>query len=76
LYERLDRPERCRTEQPELRAIGAIGAAGAAGKAACHFSEELATSDVGRVDPAELVRRSPAPPVEAFDATLPVRTGR
>lgn len=57
LYERLGAPERCRTEQPELRAVSA------GQTAACHHSEELGGLDIGRVDPAQLVRRSPAPPI-------------
>jgi oligopeptide transport system ATP-binding protein len=43
LYERLARPESCRTVQPELRAVGA------GQEAACHYAEEALTSDVGVV---------------------------
>jgi oligopeptide transport system ATP-binding protein len=41
LYERLGRPEQCRTEDPALRLIGQDH------RAACHFAEEAQQSDVG-----------------------------
>jgi oligopeptide transport system ATP-binding protein len=41
LYERLGRPEQCRTEDPDLRIIGDDH------RAACHFAEEAQKSDVG-----------------------------
>jgi oligopeptide transport system ATP-binding protein len=41
LYERLGRPEQCRTEDPPLRGIGDDH------QAACHFAEEAQQSDVG-----------------------------
>ena len=55
LYERLGAPERCRTEQPQLRVIAGDR------QAACHFSEELADDDTGRVDATAELRRSHAP---------------
>jgi oligopeptide/dipeptide ABC transporter ATP-binding protein len=75
LYEHLGQPERCRTEQPELRTVASDATGAADRTAACHFSEELATSDVGRVDPTQLVRRSPAPPLDGVGPTRPVVTG-
>ena len=52
LYERLGRPENCRTDDPELRTIAPDH------RAACHYAEEALKSDVGvaRV-PEEQVRR-------------------
>jgi peptide/nickel transport system ATP-binding protein len=41
LYERLGRPENCRTIDPELRMIGTDH------RAACHYAEEAQKSDVG-----------------------------
>ena len=41
LYERLGRPENCRTDDPELRTIGTDH------RAACHYAEEALKSDVG-----------------------------
>ena len=41
LYERLGRPENCRTEDPELRTIAPDH------RAACHYAEEALKSDVG-----------------------------
>ncbi len=41
LYERLGRPEQCRTVDPELRVVGSDH------QAACHFAEEALQSDVG-----------------------------
>ena len=41
LYERLGRPEQCRTVDPELRVVGTDH------QAACHFAEEALQSDVG-----------------------------
>jgi oligopeptide transport system ATP-binding protein len=41
LYERLGRPENCRTIDPELRLIGTDH------RAACHYAEEALKSDVG-----------------------------
>ncbi len=41
LYEKLGRPENCRTEDPELRLIGTDH------RAACHYAEEALQSDVG-----------------------------
>ena len=41
LYERLGRPEQCRTVDPELRVVATEH------QAACHFAEEALQSDVG-----------------------------
>jgi hypothetical protein len=41
LYERLGRPEQCRTVDPELRVVETEH------RAACHFAEEALQSDVG-----------------------------
>jgi oligopeptide transport system ATP-binding protein len=41
LYERLGRPENCRTDDPELRPVGTDHLA------ACHYAEEALKSDVG-----------------------------
>jgi oligopeptide/dipeptide ABC transporter ATP-binding protein len=41
LYERLGRPEQCRTVDPELRVVAPEH------QAACHFAEEALQSDVG-----------------------------
>jgi oligopeptide/dipeptide ABC transporter ATP-binding protein len=41
LYERMGRPEVCRTEEPPLRVIQP------AHQAACHFAEDALRSDVG-----------------------------
>jgi oligopeptide/dipeptide ABC transporter ATP-binding protein len=41
LYERLGRPEVCRTEEPPLRDVQP------AHQAACHFAEDALRSDVG-----------------------------
>jgi oligopeptide transport system ATP-binding protein len=41
LREQLGRPERCSTEEPELRNVGAAGQ-----QAACHFSEEISPTAV------------------------------
>ncbi len=41
LYERLGRPEQCRTQDPELRVVATDH------RAACHFAEEALQSDVG-----------------------------
>ena len=51
LYERLGRPEQCRTVDPELRTIASDH------RAACHFAEEALKSDVGVVSTEEHVRR-------------------
>ena len=47
LYERLGRPEQCRTVDPELRTIAPDH------RAACHFAEEALKSDVGVVKVGE-----------------------
>jgi hypothetical protein len=41
LYERLGRPEVCRTEEPELRQVRPEHFA------ACHFAEDALRSDIG-----------------------------
>ncbi len=51
LYERLGRPENCRTVEPELRPVGADQ------RAACHYAEAALTSDVGVVRPADAAPR-------------------
>ena len=52
LYERLGRPENCRTEDPELRTVAPDH------RAACHYAEEALKSDVGVArTPEEQVRR-------------------
>jgi oligopeptide transport system ATP-binding protein len=52
LYERLGRPENCRTEDPELRVVGTDH------RAACHYAEEAQKSDVGVAREAVVVSRS------------------
>lgn len=49
LYEQLGRPERCRTEDPDLRMIGDDH------RAACHFAEEALKSDIGvaHIEPSQ-----------------------
>ena len=48
LYERLGRPERCRTEDPQLRPVADAGH-----ESACHFSEAVSSSLPGvAVSPA------------------------
>jgi oligopeptide transport system ATP-binding protein len=51
LYERLGRPEQCRTEDPELRVVAS------GHQAACHFAEEALQSDVGVVISEVTARR-------------------
>lgn len=46
LYERLGTPRRCREEDPVPRPVGADHIA------ACHFSEDALSSEVGVIDPA------------------------
>jgi oligopeptide transport system ATP-binding protein len=58
LYERLGRPEQCRTEDPDLRLIGDDH------RAACHFAEEAQKSEVG-VAHAEASQRRGTPPAVA-----------
>jgi oligopeptide/dipeptide ABC transporter ATP-binding protein len=41
LYEKLGRPENCRTDDPELRVVATDH------RAACHYAEEALQSDVG-----------------------------
>ena len=55
LYERLGRPEQCRTEDPELRTVAVDH------QAACHFAEEALKSDVGVVvhDAGQVRRGTP-----------------
>jgi oligopeptide/dipeptide ABC transporter ATP-binding protein len=54
LYEKLGRPENCRTIDPELRVIGSDH------RAACHYAEEAQQSDVGV---AHIDRGASRPPV-------------
>ena len=56
LREQLGNPERCATEEPELRPIGVSAGDGAGNgtgpgmhRAACHFSEEISQQQVERV---------------------------
>ncbi len=62
LYERLGKPENCRTVDPELRLIGSDH------RAACHYAEEAQKTDVGV---AHVVRSStPSQRVEDAGATV------
>ena len=56
LYERLGRPENCRTEDPELRTVAPDH------RAACHYAEEALKSDVGvaRTSEEHVRRGTPA----------------
>ena len=66
LYERLGRPENCRTDDPELRLVGGDH------RAACHYAEDALQSDVGVAHlgtdqrrtriPEVVLRRPPTPP--------------
>jgi oligopeptide transport system ATP-binding protein len=68
LYEKLGRPENCRTIDPELRLIGSDH------RAACHYAEEAQESDVGV---AHVVREAAAPrPAEAVSSTVAATVGR
>jgi oligopeptide transport system ATP-binding protein len=54
LYEKLGRPENCRTEDPELRLVQADH------RAACHYAEDALQSDVGVAHmSAEPIKRKP-----------------
>jgi oligopeptide/dipeptide ABC transporter ATP-binding protein len=64
LYERLGRPENCRTDDPELRMVGGDH------RAACHYAEEALKSDVGV---AQVVVGSPVPELNATAAAMAVR---
>ena len=56
LYEQLGRPERCRVSPPELREVTPDQ------RAACHFTDEVAASPLGRVTAtATRPRRIPVP---------------
>jgi oligopeptide/dipeptide ABC transporter ATP-binding protein len=60
LYEKLGRPENCRTEDPELRLVGGDH------RAACHYAEDALQSDVGVAHlAADAPRRAPVPAVVA-----------
>jgi oligopeptide/dipeptide ABC transporter ATP-binding protein len=68
LYEKLGRPENCRTEDPELRLVQPDH------RAACHYAEDALQSDVGVAHmSAEPIKRKPfgagpqAHKVEAVD---------
>jgi oligopeptide transport system ATP-binding protein len=68
LYEKLGRPENCRTIDPELRLIGSDH------RAACHYAEEAQESDVGV---AHVVREAAAlRPAEAVSSTVAATVGR
>jgi oligopeptide transport system ATP-binding protein len=58
LYERLGRPETCRTDDPALRVVTGEQAA------ACHFAEQAQASEVGVV-----AGEAPAPPAAAALST-------
>jgi len=64
LYERLGRPENCRTDDPELRVVGGDH------RAACHYAEEALKSDVGI---AVVVAGAPAPELNATAAAMAAR---
>ncbi len=64
LYERLGRPENCRTDDPELRVVGGDH------RAACHYAEEALKSDVGV---ANVVAGSVPPEINATAAAMAVR---
>jgi oligopeptide transport system ATP-binding protein len=55
LYERLGRPEQCRTQDPELRFVKPDH------QAACHFAEEALQSDVGVATVGEETARRGTP---------------
>jgi oligopeptide transport system ATP-binding protein len=55
LYERLGRPEQCRTQDPELRTVAPDH------QAACHFAEEALQSDVGVAKMSEEAARRGTP---------------
>jgi oligopeptide transport system ATP-binding protein len=55
LYERLGRPEQCRTQDPELRIVAPDH------QAACHFAEEALQSDVGVAKVGEETARRGTP---------------
>ncbi|HET8571910.1 MAG TPA: oligopeptide/dipeptide ABC transporter ATP-binding protein [Candidatus Limnocylindria bacterium] len=63
LYERLGRPENCRTIDPELRLIGEDH------RAACHYAEEALKSDVGVAHVTSSNGRPASPPAAAPAAT-------
>ncbi|HET6379682.1 MAG TPA: oligopeptide/dipeptide ABC transporter ATP-binding protein [candidate division Zixibacteria bacterium] len=57
LYEKLGRPENCRTDDPELRLVGDDH------RAACHYAEEALKSDVGVAHLDRTVYRAAIPEV-------------
>ena len=57
LYEKLGRPENCRTDDPALRVVGDDH------RAACHYAEEALKSDVGVAHLDTSVRRTVVPGV-------------
>ncbi len=63
LYEKLGRPENCRTDDPELRLIGDDH------RAACHYAEQAQASDVGV---AHIVHASDGAEQGVFHAPTPV----
>ncbi len=68
LYEKLGRPENCRTIDPELRLIGSDH------RAACHYAEEAQESDVGV---AHVVREAATPrPAEAASSAVAATVGQ
>jgi peptide/nickel transport system ATP-binding protein len=61
LYERLGKPERCRTEEPALRPFGEDHVV------ACHFAEELVGMGVGTEDAGQAVAEAAPPPAPSAD---------
>jgi len=70
LYEKLGRPENCRTEDPELRLVGGDH------QAACHYAEDALQSDVGVAHlAADAPRRAAVPEVVADPALAAAASG-
>jgi oligopeptide transport system ATP-binding protein len=70
LYEKLGRPENCRTDDPELRLVGGDH------QAACHYAEDALQSDVGVAHlAADAPRRAEVPAVVADPALATAATG-
>jgi oligopeptide transport system ATP-binding protein len=70
LYEKLGRPENCRTDDPELRLVGSDH------QAACHYAEDALQSDVGVAHlAADAPRRAPVPAVVPDPALASAASG-
>ena len=70
LYEKLGRPENCRTDDPELRLVGSDH------QAACHYAEDALQSDVGVAHlAADAPRRAPVPAVVPDPALAAAASG-